>query len=149
MRKLVLYTSITTTKIVDTRLGEFCIPNIYVLHRIYLRPHGDHCGDSGRSDARHLLGPERHHSPSDLSHGPAHGGGMAAGKAPKPALCHSGSDLRINHQTKIAPALKKRRGCSTMRQERRAALGGHLYHVPAHRHGPEYGCRICDILEIR
>ena len=26
MRKLVLYTSITTTKIVDTRLGKFCIP---------------------------------------------------------------------------------------------------------------------------
>ena len=46
-----------------------------------------------------------------LSHGPAYGCGVAAGKAPGPALYHSGLDLRIS-QTKTAPTLKKRRGCS-------------------------------------
>ena len=71
----------------------------------------------GRSGARHLLGSKRHHSPGNcvpcLSHGSAYGGGVAAGKAPGPALYHSGLDLRIS-QTKTAPTLKKRRGCSYM-----------------------------------
>ena len=42
-----------------------------------------------------------------------YGCGVAAGKAPGPALYHSGLDLRIS-QTKTAPTLKKRRGCSYM-----------------------------------
>ena len=69
----------------------------------------------GCGGARHLLGSKRYHSPGDclprLSHGPAYGCGVAAGKAPGPALYHSGLDLRIS-QTKTAPTLKKRRGCS-------------------------------------
>lgn len=91
-----------------------------LLHRLYLRPRGNPCGGSGRSGARHLLGSKRHHSPGNcvpcLSHGSAYGGGVAAGKAPGPALYHSGLDLRIS-QTKTAPTLKKRRGCSYMCQE--------------------------------
>lgn len=69
-----------------------------------------------------------------------YGGGVAAGKAPGPALYHSGLDLRIS-QTKTAPTLKKRRGCSYMCQERRAAFGNHPYHAPAHGQGPERGQR--------
>ena len=115
-----------------------------LLHRLYLRPRGNPCGGSGRSGARHLLGSKRHHSPGNcvpcLSHGSAYGGGVAAGKAPGPALYHSGLDLRIS-QTKTAPTLKKRRGCSYMCQERRAAFGNHPYHAPAHGQGPERGQR--------
>ena len=40
-----------------------------------------------------------------------------------------------------APTLKKRRGCSYMCQERRAAFGNHPYHAPAHGQGPERGQR--------
>ena len=65
---------------------------------------------------------------------------VAAGKAPGPALYHSGLDLRIS-QTKTAPTLKKRRGCSSMRQERRGAFGNYPHHAPAHRQGPERGHR--------
>ena len=50
----------------------------------------------------HLLGPERHHSSGDClpgePDGSAYGGGVAAGQAPGPALCHPGSGVWITNE---------------------------------------------------